>query len=351
MKKIFFILIAVTIVLFIGCATTNQTIVVRHPNPTFAELDNYGEWLSVPGIGTVWRPFYQANWQPYSEGYWDWTKDGWMWVSNEPYGWIVYHYGYWNYDESIGWIWVPSYDWQPARVRWYHSGGYIGWAPLPPPYINRPHVADPIDKIWIVVPEDHFVNHDVIKYRTRSETPDIQKIRNQSGGRAPDVRTIEQVTNRRIEPVNPIREELTAGNRRIIKVRMPEDRPVSHDIIRNEPTVPTAPTVIPPAKNDQRPIETQPSREPIYQNNPTRPINNDRSIQKEKIRDTGRTNVNMPKKENQNIIRKQQLRNNKRIESAKNKSEVKKTSSNRNEKNQSRVEKNKEKKNEKDRIK
>ena len=137
MKNIIFVIITFIAILFGGCATTNQSIVVQHPNPTFAELDNYGEWISVPGIGTVWRPDYQNDWQPYSNGYWAYTNDGWMWVSNEPYGWIVYHYGYWKYDESLGWVWMPSYDWQPARVRWYHSGGYIGWAPLPPPSYNQ----------------------------------------------------------------------------------------------------------------------------------------------------------------------------------------------------------------------
>ncbi len=346
MKKLFFIIVSFSVVIFFGCATTNQSIVVQNPNPTFAELNNYGQWMSIPGMGTVWRPDYQAGWQPYSDGYWAWTNDGWMWVSNEPYGWIVYHYGYWNYDESVGWVWFPSYDWQPARVKWYHNGGYIGWAPLFPPTVNQTLIYNThATNIWIVVPENRFVNHDVIKYRTRTETPGIQNIRNQSGGRAPDIRTIEQMTNRKIEPINPIREELSAGNRRIIKVRIPETRQVSPATIHNEPQSPNVPVVNPPARNDLRQIENPPRKEPVYQNNPPRPINNERSVQKEKIREENRTNINQPKKENRNNVNKQNLRNStKRNEPGKNKNEIKKSSSNRNEKDKSRVEKNKEKK-------
>lgn len=353
MKNIIFVIIAFTVIFFWGCATTNQSVaVVHHPNPTFADLDSYGEWVNIPGTGTVWRPDYQNNWQPYSNGYWAWTNDGWMWISNEPYGWIVYHYGYWNYDESLGWVWIPSYDWQPARVRWYHSNGYIGWAPLPPPSVNQTVIYNVhVTNVWVVVPEQHFVSHDIIKYRTRTVTPDIQVIRSQNGGRAPDIRNIEKVSNRRIEPVSPVREELTAGNRRIIKVRMPEDRPVSPATIRNEPTVPTAPTVNPPARNEQRPAENQPRKEPVYQNNHARPVDSGRSVQKEKVREDGKTNVGEIKKKNRAPVKNQPMRNaTKRNEPAKNKNQVKKSSVNRPEKVKSKVEKSQEKKTEKEKV-
>ncbi len=341
MKKIILALLAFIIILFWGCATTSNTVVVvHHPNPTFADLDSYGEWVNIPGMGTVWRPDYQNDWQPYSNGYWAYTNDGWMWVSNEPYGWIVYHYGYWNYDESLGWVWIPSYDWQPARVSWYHSNGYIGWAPLPPPSVNQTVIYNVhVTNIWVVVPEQHFVSHSIIQYRTRTVTPDIQVIRSQDGGRAPDVGRIEQVTNTRIEPIKPVREELTAGNRRIIKVRMPEDRPVSPSTIRNEPTVPTTPTVNPPARNEQRPNNNPPRKEPVYQNNPPRPVDNGKAMPKEKVRESGRSNVGDIKKEDRSSVKKQQLRN----EPKKNKSEVRKSPTKRSVKEKPKEEKDKKK--------
>ena len=43
-----------------------------------------------------------------------------------------FHYGRWNYETSVGWYWVPDYDWGPAWVAWRGSGDYYGWAPLSP---------------------------------------------------------------------------------------------------------------------------------------------------------------------------------------------------------------------------
>jgi hypothetical protein len=57
-----------------------------------------------------------------------------MWISQDPWGGIPYHYGRWAYDAYYGWLWVPGDDevWAPAWVAWRYGGGYVGWAPLPP---------------------------------------------------------------------------------------------------------------------------------------------------------------------------------------------------------------------------
>ncbi len=81
-----------------------------------------------------------ADWSPYSDGYWAYTDDGWTWISNEEFGWAVYHYGRWirAYDE---WLWIPGTEWAPAWVSWRMNDDYVGWAPLPPEAVWEPEVT------------------------------------------------------------------------------------------------------------------------------------------------------------------------------------------------------------------
>ncbi len=98
----------------------------------YTNLAPYGHWIEHGSDGWVWAPYDLASgWRPYTRGHWVMTDDGWLWVSDEPFGWATYHYGRWNYDSQYGWLWVPGYDWGPAWVAWRNGGGYIGWAPLP----------------------------------------------------------------------------------------------------------------------------------------------------------------------------------------------------------------------------
>ncbi len=102
----------------------------------YSNLAPYGSWIELNNGVTVWRPnLFQVNWSPYQNGQWLWTNNGWYWDSNEPFGWITYHYGRWYYDDFYGWIWVPDDQWAPAWVEWRYDNDYIGWAPLPP-YAN-----------------------------------------------------------------------------------------------------------------------------------------------------------------------------------------------------------------------
>jgi uncharacterized membrane protein YgcG len=100
---------------------------------TFEEsLSPHGEWVEVGSYGRVWRPRVAAGWRPYYYGRWEWTNEGWLWVSDEPWGWAAYHYGRWTYDDYYGWVWIPGYQWAPAWVAWRYSGDVVGWAPLGP---------------------------------------------------------------------------------------------------------------------------------------------------------------------------------------------------------------------------
>ena len=101
----------------------------------YSKLEPYGAWLETADYGYVWQPLEaerSRNWRPYTDGHWVYTDLGWMWVSEEPFGWAAYHYGRWTRLRDVGWVWVPGEQWAPAWVSWRKSNDYVGWAPLPP---------------------------------------------------------------------------------------------------------------------------------------------------------------------------------------------------------------------------
>jgi hypothetical protein len=99
----------------------------------YDDLAPYGNWIERPSYGWVWTPrAVSTSWRPYQDGHWVWTDDGWVWITDEPYGWATYHYGRWYDDPEIGWSWVPGDEWGPSWVSWQAGGDYVGWAPLPP---------------------------------------------------------------------------------------------------------------------------------------------------------------------------------------------------------------------------
>jgi hypothetical protein len=109
------------------------------PDVTYQEFYNalspYGSWVQMPGYDYVWQPLatVQDNtWRPYTLGHWVYTDDGWTWLSEEPFGWLTYHYGRWMRTHTLGWVWVPGDQWAPAWVSWRYGNNYVGWAPLPP---------------------------------------------------------------------------------------------------------------------------------------------------------------------------------------------------------------------------
>jgi hypothetical protein len=93
------------------------------------DLDEYGSWVMVSGIGWSWRPIVTAGWRPYYHGYWDHRGGCLTWVSYDPWGWGPYHYGRWAFDPGYGWVWVPGHGYSPAWVYWMYGSGYVGWAP------------------------------------------------------------------------------------------------------------------------------------------------------------------------------------------------------------------------------
>ncbi|HKW14629.1 MAG TPA: DUF6600 domain-containing protein, partial [Candidatus Krumholzibacteria bacterium] len=123
----------------------------------FASLGNDGRWFMTANFGWVWRPYAAADFRPYSAGRWVWTSYGWTWVSYEPFGWATYHYGYWDCDAQLGWVWVPGYDWSACRVQWAYYDNYVCWAPMTPPgyACPRPFTTAGFN-IWFTIGANHF---------------------------------------------------------------------------------------------------------------------------------------------------------------------------------------------------
>ena len=108
----------------------------------YDELSPYGDWYWLEPYGWVWSPdSVSVRWRPYTLGRWVYTDYGWTWDSEEEWGWAVFHYGRWLDLPYHGWVWVPGSDWGPAWVAWRYGGGWIAWAPLPPPAFWRPEVG------------------------------------------------------------------------------------------------------------------------------------------------------------------------------------------------------------------
>jgi len=97
--------------------------------------DLYGEWIYDDLYGYVWRPFYNetypgGSWQPYVYGRWADYSGQMYWVPDEPWGWIPYHLGVWQWDESKGWFWLPGSAFAPAWADWaFFAGSYYAWRP------------------------------------------------------------------------------------------------------------------------------------------------------------------------------------------------------------------------------
>jgi hypothetical protein len=112
------------------------------------DLNQYGNWVDIPGYGQAWVPSDVAQgWTPYSDGSWvSLNYYGPTWVAAEPWGWAPYHYGRWFFAPSVGWAWSPGprYGhpvWSPALVAFFGYGGgvgvglgfgNVGWVPLAP---------------------------------------------------------------------------------------------------------------------------------------------------------------------------------------------------------------------------
>jgi len=165
----------------------------------YDSLSPYGDWVWFNPHGWIWIPSeMDAAWQPYTNGRWVYTVDGWTWVSYWQWGWAPFHYGRWAWDPHWGWYWVPDTLWGPAWVAWRYGDGYVGWAPLPPGATWHVGVGLTLghtrmrSSSWLFVPQRQFVDHDV---RSRIIPPES---RQQILGRTRDVTRYEPGQERQV---------------------------------------------------------------------------------------------------------------------------------------------------------
>jgi hypothetical protein len=102
----------------------------------FSDLNYYGSYISAPGFGSCWRPYFASlNWDPFADGAWVWYPGfGYTWVSAYPWGWAPYRYGSWNYASASGWCWQPG-GWNQWALIPVFVTTPVGWK-LPPPPAN-----------------------------------------------------------------------------------------------------------------------------------------------------------------------------------------------------------------------
>jgi len=106
----------------------------------YADLNYYGGWSYLPGVGYGWQPYGVSNWMgwnPYLAGAWSFYPGfGYTWASAYPWGWLPYHYGSWTYLGGGGWFWVPGGGSSYRNNGWYSNSfqptpvvhGPAGWA-------------------------------------------------------------------------------------------------------------------------------------------------------------------------------------------------------------------------------
>jgi hypothetical protein len=100
----------------------------------FSDLNYYGSYISSPGFGSCWRPYFaNYGWDPFADGTWVWYPGfGYTWVSSYPWGWAPYRYGSWSFAQAVGWCWQPG-----AWSQWVSVPRFgrppLGWKPPVPP--------------------------------------------------------------------------------------------------------------------------------------------------------------------------------------------------------------------------
>jgi hypothetical protein len=199
------------------------------------DLNQYGDWVEINPYGRVWCPSVSPGWQPFTNGHWDYDGYDWVWVSYEPFGWMVYHYGSWENTPDYGWVWIPEQDaWSPACVDWIYYDDQVAWAPRRAQ--NRswaePWAQDNVHP-WVAVRMEDFNRENVIKYRMNN-IPGV--VGNQTTGierRQPNEKIIQ---NRVKEPIQTVKIEREPVQRNPVKTDITP--PVDRNPVRNDVTPP-----------------------------------------------------------------------------------------------------------------
>ncbi|WP_201327875.1 FecR family protein [Thermotomaculum hydrothermale] len=192
------------------------------------ELDSYGTWVYDDTVEVyVWRPYIvETDWVPYSYGRWVWSPFGMTWVSYYPWGYAPFHYGYWNFSVSFGWVWVPDVWYSPGWVTWTYWDSYVGWYPCT--YYRGRVVRYPVRYRRVVyAPVDRFYRRGV-RYRT-SPLPANRRIVQVRNPILPDPVALRR--NPRDAVVRALRKPVTREviNRRVVEIRKRVNSNISHE--------------------------------------------------------------------------------------------------------------------------
>jgi hypothetical protein len=123
----------------------------------FEVLAPYGAWYEDSRLGLVWSPSREdtgSDFVPYAtHGRWTHRAfdagngsapvDEYVWVSDQPWGWVTFHYGRWTYAGERGWSWIPGRRYAGAWVDWrapergHDPSAVVGWGPTPPSLLWR----------------------------------------------------------------------------------------------------------------------------------------------------------------------------------------------------------------------
>ncbi len=89
------------------------------------DLDYYGTWYNVPGVGMAWSPDgVDTSFDPYGQGAWGYYPgSGYVWASAYPWGWLPYRCGGWSFYNQFGWMWQPGGGCGYGGSGWYPYGG------------------------------------------------------------------------------------------------------------------------------------------------------------------------------------------------------------------------------------
>jgi hypothetical protein len=266
---------------------------IDYPEYNVDDLNQYGYWQNVSPYGRCWRPSVVTDWAPFTNGHWAYDGNNWVWISYEPFGWIVYHYGFWENTPDYGWVWIPSDDqWSPARVQWFENGDEVGWAPI---RYNNHSWPEPWEngggRVWNVVRMQDFTNENINTYRVADVNHSDNNMRIEN--RPPEVKTVQQYVRQPIQ---------------VVKInRVPVVNP-PNQVIRNRPDQnDNTQRVTPPAPNN--PPKVNP---PVVNNNSSPKQRGGRQIYNIQIppQEKAKVDRNRPKVEKNVLVKKNQQQQN-----------------------------------------
>jgi len=174
-------------------------------------------WKPAPNLAVGITAGEPPVYQPYTNGQWVHTNNGWYFRAASQHEEITHHYGRWVHTPAMGWLWVPGRVWAPAWVDWREEEEYIAWAPVPPSVyiVNNVIIAPPVyEERYVIVERRYFIEPEVYRYSYKvhkhkhkvkitewRRMDGIMVVNNTVINRGPDITIIQSVTGRTFEPV------------------------------------------------------------------------------------------------------------------------------------------------------